>query len=535
MVVVGSRIRVLAAAASACGCLLVPASATAAAHRAHAVKVHMFSFARLGSASGGGNAGGGPPHQPMNKTLRHTTASQVPNIPGTPVGAGTGGATGWSGIDDVQQLAAGTGDYANSQLDLTPPDQGLCVGQGDVLEVVNDALVVYSTSGSALTPVVPLNQFAGTTPESVNGGPPFGAFLSDPRCYYDPDTQRWFITFLDIALVPDTGAFGNSAAQYIAVSQTSDPTKAWNVYMFPTTDDGTAGTPSDPGCPCFGDQPLLGADANGVYIATNEYSINGSAFNGAQLYALSKTGLESGSNTTVTQLQPGMDDAVTDALGGVAFSIEPALSPDSGYETAAGGTEYFQSALDFGAAPALGTRANRIAVWNLTNTSSLNSTPALGLHVVVVPSEEYTQPPNAAQAPGPLVLNKHLPLVDANDDRMLTLVYAGGHLWSGLNTAVKTPQGPTLVGSAWFATTPSTDSTGTLSASLAGQGYVGVNQEDLLFPSIGVTPAGKAVITFTLAGSDYHPSAAWAPLSLTGVGPSTSRRPERVPWTTSAR
>ena len=310
-------------------------------------------------------------------------------------------------------------------------------------------------------------------------------------------------------------------AQFVAVSQTADPTGAWTIYEFPTTDDGTNATPSDPGCPCFGDQPLLGADANGVYITNNEYSISGSAFNGAQIYAMSKSGLENGTNTTVTHLAPGMDPSVTSALGGVAFSIQPATSPAAGYATAANGTEYFQSALDFGAAPALGTRANQIAVWNLTNTASLNgTTPTPALHVVVVSSEEYTQPPNAAQAPGTLVINSHLPLLDANDDRMNQVVYAGGHLWSGLNTAVKTPQGPTLAGIAWFVTTPTTSSTGGLSATLAGQGYLGVNKEDVLFPSIGVTSAGAAVMAFTLAGPDYHPSAAWTTLSPSGgVGP----------------
>jgi hypothetical protein len=205
----------------------------------------------------------------------------------------------------------------------------------------------------------------------------------------------------------------------------------------------------------------------------------------------------------------------------VAFSIQPATSPASGYQSAANGTEYFQSALDFGAAPALGTRANDIAVWSLTDTASLNTaSPAPVLSAVVVPSEEYTQPPNAAQAPGTLIVDTKLPLLDANDDRMNQVVYAGGHLWSGLNSAVKTPQGPTLAGIAWFATSPATSAAGTLSATMAGQGYLGVNNEDVIFPSIGVTPGGKAVMAFTLAGPDYHPSAAWAPLSLaSGAGP----------------
>jgi hypothetical protein len=457
----------------------------------------------------------------MNKTLRHTSAASIPQLPGTSVVNSSGGATGFNGLDNFQQATSGTGEYANSQLDSTPPDQGLCVGQGDVVESINDAIRVYSTAGTSLTATVPLNQFLGTTPESVNGGPPFGAFISDPKCYYDPDTARWFLTVLEIALDPTTGAFGTSALQYVAVSQTSDPTGMWTIYSFPTTDDGTAGMPSDPGCPCFGDQPLLGADANGIYVATNEYAITTSAFNGAQLYAMSKTGLETGTNTTVTHLQPGSDPSITNTLGGVAFTIQPATSPDSGYQTAANGTEYFQSALDFGAAPALGTRADAIAVWSLTNTASLNTTvPAVTLSAVVVPTELYAQPPNSAQAPGTLVFANKLPTLQANDDRMNQVVYADGKLWSGVNTAVKTPQGPTLVGLAWFATSPATATDGTLSATLVGQGYLGVNKEDVLFPSIGVTPAGKAVMAFTLAGPDFHPSAAWAPVSLTtGAGP----------------
>ena len=183
---------------------------------------------------------------------------------------------------------------------------------------------------------------------------------------------------MQFSVDPATGAFGNTALQYVAVSQTADPAGTWTIYGFPTTDDGTAGTPSDPGCPCFGDQPLLGADANGIYVTTNEYSITGPAFNGAQIYALSKTGLETGTNTTVTHLQPGSDPSVTATLGGVAFSIQPATSPASGYQSAANGTEYFQSALDFGAAPALGTRADSIAVWNLTDTASLNTASPAG-------------------------------------------------------------------------------------------------------------------------------------------------------------
>ena len=67
----------------------------------------------------------------------------------------------------------------------------------------------------------------------------------------------------------------------IAVSKTASPPGAWTIYRLPVQDDGTDGTP-DHGCPannagtghgpCLGDYPHIGADANGFYITTNEYS-----------------------------------------------------------------------------------------------------------------------------------------------------------------------------------------------------------------------------------------------------------------------
>jgi hypothetical protein len=58
---------------------------------------------------------------------------------------------------------------------------------------------------------------------------------------------------------------------------------------------------------------------------------------------------------------------------------------------------------------------------------------------------------------------------------------------------------------------PSLDG-GVLKAKVSNQGYVAVANENVLFPSIGVTADGAAVMTFSLSGPDYFPSAAYAPL-----------------------
>jgi len=56
-----------------------------------------------------------------------------------------------------------------------------------------------------------------------------GQFVSDPKCVYDPATQRWFIT----ELMQDTGTNGGGRNfNLIAVSKTSDPRGAFIVLSY---------------------------------------------------------------------------------------------------------------------------------------------------------------------------------------------------------------------------------------------------------------------------------------------------------------
>jgi hypothetical protein len=455
-----------------------------------------------------------PPHSPLNKGLRHTSAAGTPDIPGNSIAAGAGTAAAWNGISHRDQRLAGTGVYAGTQFSLEPPDQGLCVGNGKVVEAVNNAVRVYDTKGNALTSVTALSQFFGLAPEVVRPAGPFGPFISDPKCYFDVASNRFFLTELELEVNSSTGAFAGPSDQLIAVSLTGDPTATWALYTFSTTDAARAG------CPCFGDQPLIGADAYGFYITTNEYGVFSSAYYGAQVYAISKAALAAhASSPAVTHIDAGPR---TLSQGGLAYTVQPATSPDATYAAANGGTEYFLSTTDWSTGPAIGIRANTIEVWALTNTSSLNGTPNVTLSNIALPSELYAQPPNAVQMDGPTPLatsvHDRLELLDTNDDRMNQVVFANGNLWAAANTAVKPPNGPVVAGIAYFVVSPA-DSHGTLAATMSLQGYVGVSNEDVMFPSIGVTPGGGAVMAFSLVGPDFHPSAAYARVSATsGAG-----------------
>jgi hypothetical protein len=293
-------------------------------------------------------------------------------------------ATSFAGINHHQQRFEIAG---GNQWSLEPPDQALCVGGGFVLEAVNNAVAVYRTSGTRLA-LKPLNEFFGY-PVEINratgqAGP---KQTTDPTCLFDPGTGRFFLTIL--TYYSDTS--GNplpSGTNTLdtAVSTTSDPTGEWSITHIDATDDGTNGTPKHAGCPCLGDYPHIGVDANGYYITTNEYPFFTDGFVGAQIYAMSKAQLASGAESIrVTQV----DTSRAAPNGQPGFTVWPSQSPTATqYAATAGGTEYFLSTN--AAAEANGTgRSSQLLTWSLTNTSSLATTPNLGVHVVSSPVGEY--------------------------------------------------------------------------------------------------------------------------------------------------
>ena len=80
--------------------------------------------------------------------------------------------SGFPGLTHFDQRFAGTGAYTNTQFSLEPPDQGLCVGHGFVMEAVNNALAVYNSSGKLLSGPTALSQFFQLQPEIIRSSPP---------------------------------------------------------------------------------------------------------------------------------------------------------------------------------------------------------------------------------------------------------------------------------------------------------------------------------------------------------------------------
>jgi hypothetical protein len=421
---------------------------------------------------------------------------QIPNIPqGLHLAEGQSAARGFAGISNFSQSAV------NSGFSVEPPDQGLAVGNGFVLEAVNSALAVYSDEGQLLSGVAPINQFFGQLPESD----PKALNVSDPRCLYDQATNRWFVTTIGYTL--DNNGNITSSQLLIAVSATSNPTGSFAVYSFDVTNDGSDFFTGD--CPCIGDQPLLGADANGLYLSTNAFGQT--SFQGSQLYMLSKTAL-----VHLTAVVPMVHiDQLSSFLPDVefSFSIQPSFSPPT--DPGEPGTEYFVQAMR-----ALRLE-QRIAVWALGNTAAINTDPTqLTLQLAVLPSQVYASPVSASQkagstplaeiaarggAPGPANEQN----LDGDDQRLQQVMFAGGKLWTSVGTALTGPGSPVRDGAAWFVIDVKNPSTG-LQAAMSSQGYVaGPENSHLIYPAVGVTTSGRAVMVFTLTGEDFFPSAAY--------------------------
>jgi len=426
---------------------------------------------------------------------------------------------GFDGLTHFEQRNASGGNQFSSE----PPDQALAVGNGFVLEAVNTAIRVRRADGGVASATLGLNEFF-KLPVAINRTTGvFGPFTSDPKAYYDLDTNRWFVTLLEIDQDPTTGAFLPHSSVLLAVSQTGDPTLGWNLFAIDTTN--VTGTPEHAGCPCFGDQPLIGADAYGFYITTNEFPLFVAGFNGAQVYAMSKSQLAAGTPPAVVMFS-GLPLAE-----GPAYTLQPSITAQGGaHDTARNGTEYFLSALDFN-----GTLDNRIAVWALTNTQSLNAaTPSLRLQSAVLDSQVYGQPPDVKQKPGPTPLGdaiqagafgkagaQPLPLITANDDRMQQVTWAAGKLWSSMNTVVKPANGTVQSGAAYFIVAPQFSGSA-LGGSVVKQGYVALSDHGMLFPSVGVNKDGRGVMSFSIAGASLFPSVAYVTLdAANGAGPIT--------------
>jgi hypothetical protein len=393
------------------------------------------------------------------------------------------GESGFAALNGVAQASTAGG------VDLEPPDQGLCAGGGYVMEFINNALAIYDSHGSQLlAPVGSAQAFKQ----------PLTDFFSDPRCYYDASTKRWFYQEFVVGATTST--------QFEAVSNTQDPTGTYTVYSWDTTDASTAG------CPCFGDYDNLGADANGIYVATDQFAISPTGpFNGVVIYAISKALLETAATTGILPTVIGY--RLTKDPFGQPYIVAPASTPPGG--KFAPGTEYFVESNG----DAVGD--HHLVVYALNDTSELTlvSSGPPTLYGTEVTTQNYSEPVDATQKPGPRPLGASYQApaggIQADFDAEMEPTYTNGNIYAQLDTG--TASGSNAA--EWFILTPTLSGT-TLSATVANQGIVAVNNTSLLYPYTAVDASGVGYLLFSLSGPKNYPSPAYIAYGANGpTGP----------------
>lgn len=125
-----------------------------------------------------------------------------------------------------------------------PPDPTGAVGPNHYVHSVNSIVKIFNKTGDLLYGPVNLSSFLGI---SSNNG--------DPIVMYDQLADRWFVS--------EFGALGSDFGLAIGVSETNDPTGAYNVYQF---DMGS-----------FPDYPHYGLWHDGYYGTANYSSLNKTA------------------------------------------------------------------------------------------------------------------------------------------------------------------------------------------------------------------------------------------------------------------
>jgi hypothetical protein len=225
-----------------------------------------------------------------------------------------------------------------------PPDMAIAASPTDVLQGVNTSFEVLDTAGNVRPgwPVTAAKFFNAPLATKADGslcdaGDGSQPLMSDPRAAYDAGTGRFWAAMLQYE-----NAFNNAldcqskSVYYIAVSQTGDPSGAWNVYEFEMSG----------GRPFTADYTQVGFNGDAVFFSANMFrSDNGPGFY-AEIFEANKAQMMNGQNDfhalgfrDIQATSPGT--AIANVGPFLADTLQPVQTVDSngGRSSKRGGTD----------------------------------------------------------------------------------------------------------------------------------------------------------------------------------------------------
>ncbi len=245
-----------------------------------------------------------------------------------------------------------------------PADNQMAVGPNHIVCIVNAIVAFYTKDGT--------KQFQQLL-DGSNGffaGVAQSGFVFDPKAFYDPGSQRFF-------LIADDGASTSLSNILVAVSATNNPNGTWFKYRFNTLFNGS-----------WLDFPGFGFNKDAIIITGNLFSGTGS---GVEALVIKKAPLLTGAAATATVFNDPTN-----------FTLQPARTVDTTIDKIYGAASVFPS-------------GNSIHVFAFTN---LTAAPVLKEVDIAVPS--YSAPSQAANSVGNAL--------DPDDDRLWVANFRNGRL-----------------------------------------------------------------------------------------------------------
>jgi hypothetical protein len=476
-----------------------------------------------------------------------------PSVSCNPAGSGCDAITlnpdGAKGVRGLNAVDSGTLS-TNPNGDIEPADQGLCAGNGYVVEDNNlGEILIFNTRLGRISSVIPLDTLMGLTARGWSSG-------GDIMCQYDYSNGGHFI-FTEFASAsteasggPFSGCFAgvaNTCFEGIAVTKGSNPFGPYNVYFLNANFN-----PAEPGAPfLLNDFTKIAVTRDAFELFYDEFpqvtpGVGGGGFNGAQEFAFDKNALERGLPVTLPNGKPDpFFNVAIENMGTLAtpdgtcasdnrfhrpgitcwFSVIPAMPPDPAqYDNSHGGSGFMLDNLDF-----YGRGDNRIAAFDWTGLSALNSIGCAFCRLVHFGGQLFSgvnpyfgEGAGAPQKAGPIPLGDECGAaglstgtpppascpegpIATNGDNFTQASQAQGQLWGAIST--ETSQSFTGESAAevhqsaafYVIGTRSFDRSGVFT--LTSQGYVSPSHEDLAFPVIAAPDDGPAALFFTLTGN----------------------------------
>jgi hypothetical protein len=337
----------------------------------------------------------------------------------------------------------GTYEGSNSaaiQGELEPPDQGLTVNGGTVVEIVNNSWQAFNAAGAPLINPISTSVLFEIDPSEG---------LSDPHVEFDTFSQRWI--FEELIYGPNFNGFA------VAVSSGSDPLGTYIIYQVDADTSNIAAC----GGSCFPDYPQVGFNDNGFFIGADLFSNTTGNFVSAAVYALPKSSMEAGLPLDYQCFQFA------------DFVVQPSIPVANEVEQADNGTEYLMTARN------IYDNSTNLRVFAITNTNNLGSgNPGLVAHYTTVAAEPYTAtvPSSEPDVVGPYGLSlggTSSPSLDGGYNSFGGGVkYVGGKLYAALTSGAVDRHGLARDVIAWFSVAPSVTPSGYVRASIAAQGYI---------------------------------------------------------------